>query len=240
VEYYVAMGNLVTTARITGACYLALAIAGALGFLVVRPAIHVPHDAAATARNIVATGALPRVWLSLELLIVLAQALTAVAFYKLFRGFNAVAAGATGAFGLVNAVAILASAACIATGLKVAAEVALAPGGDQAATVQLLFEASSSAWGVAALFFGLWLIPMGYVLIATGIMPKALGWTLALGGVGYVISGFVSNGLEGPPRWLVDGLTIPASIGEFWMIGYLLIFGIRPSTADADRSTSVT
>lgn len=59
------------------------------------------------------------------------------------------------------------------------------------ATTQLLFEASASVWSVAALFFGLWLIPMGYVLLTT------------------------------------DGLTIPASIGEFWMIGYLLVFGVR-------------
>jgi hypothetical protein len=27
---------------------------------------------------------------------------------------------------------------------------------------------------------------------------------------------------------LLNVLTIPATIGEFWMIGYLLIYGIRP------------
>jgi hypothetical protein len=127
------------------------------------------------------------------------------------------------------------SAACIATGLKVAKQISLAPGGDQVAATQLLFEASASVWSVAALFFGLWLIPMGLVPLENKIMPKALGWTLVIGGIGYVSSGVVSNGVEQAPRWLVDGLTIPASIGEFWMIGYLLSFGVRPIHATSKQ-----
>lgn len=42
-------------------------------------------------------------------------------FYKLFRPINAVAAWALGVFGMVNAVAILASTAAVATALDVAA-----------------------------------------------------------------------------------------------------------------------
>ena len=75
-------------------------------------------------------------------------------------------------FGLVNAIAILMSAALIATGLKVAGAVSLAPSGDQLATTQLLFEASSRIWDIAALFFGLWLIPMGSVVITRASCPR--------------------------------------------------------------------
>ena len=165
-----------------------MALAGVLGFVILRPMIHVPGDAAATARNIAERGALAHIWLAAELMIVLTQALTALSFYKLLRSFNGVAAAAVFAFGLVNALAILMSAALIATGLKVAGAVSLAPSGDQLATTQLLFEASSRIWDVAALFFGLWLIPMGSVVISTRIMPKALGMTLMIGGVGYVVA----------------------------------------------------
>ena len=89
---------------------------------------------------------------------------------------------------------------------------------------------SSKLWDVGALFFGLWLIPMGYVAATAGRMPKWLGWTLIVGGAGYILSAFLSNGLVGAPPWLVEGLTIPATIGEFWMIGYLLFVGLRPPT----------
>ena len=93
--------------------------------------------------------------------------------------------------------------------------------------MQLLFELSTNSWGVGALFFGLLLIPMGHVAAGSGLMPVWLGRTLIIGGVGYILSAFVSYGLSSPPAWLVEGLVIPATIGEFWMIGYLLVFGVR-------------
>jgi hypothetical protein len=94
----------------------------------------------------------------LELSIVLAQTLTAVWFYRLFHSIDMVAAGSLTAFGLVNPVAILTSAALRATTLDAAPHPSLAIAGDQAATVQLLYVISGHLWGVAALFFGLWLL----------------------------------------------------------------------------------
>ena len=149
-------------------------------------------------------------------------------FYKLFRPINPVAAWALGVFGMVNAVAILASSAAVATALEVAADTTLAPGDDAAATTQLLFRLSESFWGVGALFFGLWLIPMGWVASTSGRFPRALGWILVAGGLGYVLSAFVDYAADAP-TWLVDALLIPATVGEFWMIAYLLVVGIRPA-----------
>ena len=222
------MTDLKKTARITGVLYLGLAIASALGFLLVRAALHVDGNAAATAKNLVDHGGLARLGVALELGIVLTQALAAVWFYKLFRALNSLAAGSLAAFGLVNAVAILSSAVFLATAVAVSGDVGLAPGGDAAATVQLLYELSSKVWGVGALFFGLWLIPMGYVAATSRRMPIGLGWTLMVGGVGYVLSTFVSNGFAHAPSWMTNGLSVPATVGEFWMIGYLLFVGVRP------------
>jgi hypothetical protein len=56
----------------------------------------------------------------LELAIVLTQALTAVWFYRLFRNVGTLAAGSLTAFGMVKAVAILTSAALLATAFDVA------------------------------------------------------------------------------------------------------------------------
>jgi hypothetical protein len=157
-----------------------------------------------------------------------AQAFAAIWFYKLFRPLNHTAAWALAIFGIMNAVAIMMSAVFMATALTVAGDAAFEAGGAVAVTVQLMYELSASSWGVGAIFFGLWLIPMGYVVVTSGCMPKALGWVLIVGGVGYVLSAFVSYASADLPSWLVDGLTVPATIGEFWMIGYLLILGIRP------------
>ena len=50
---------------------------------------------------------------------------------------------------------------------------------------------------------------------------------------------WVRIALVDAPGFLVDALTFPASIGEFWMIGYLLVRGIRPMSA-APRPASRT
>ena len=56
----------------------------------------------------------------LQLGIVLTQALAAVWFYRLFRSVDTFAAGLIAVFGMVNAAAILGSAAVLATALDVA------------------------------------------------------------------------------------------------------------------------
>jgi Domain of unknown function (DUF4386) len=136
---------------------------------------------------------------------------------------------------MVNAVAILASSAAVATALEVAADAGLAPGNDAAATTQLLFRLSDRFWGVGALFFGLWLIAMGWVAATRGRFPRALGWILIAGGVGYVASAFVAYAMDAP-TWLVNAFTIPATVGEFWMIAYLLLVGIRPAAEGTSRA----
>ena len=215
------------TARVTGLWYLALAITGGTGFLLIRPMLYVDGDPAATLANLVQSPGLARVGLVLELALVLTQAIAAVWFYKLFRSANSTAAWALAAFGMANAVAIMASAGFLASALTVSSDFGLAPGGDAAATVQLMYELSSNSWGVGSLFFGLWLIPMGHIATTSGLMPRWLGRILVIGGVGYVMSTFVKYGFADAPIWLSNALPMPATVGEFWMIFYLLFKGIH-------------
>jgi hypothetical protein len=227
------------TARLTGVWYLGLAIAGLVGFGLIRPQIYVDGHPAATLANLTGREGLARLGLLFELAIVVTQALAAVWFYKLFRSINQAAAFALAMFGMVNAVAIMVSAVFMASGLAVAHNPALAPGRDTAATVQLMYLLSSSCWSVGSLFFGLWLIPMGYIAATSGRMPLWLGRILIAGGVGYVLSAFALYGIAGAPAWLVTALSLPATVGEFWMIGYLLIFGIRATPIGAQSRSAI-
>jgi len=223
------------TARLTGLAYLGLAVFGLLGFLLVRGQLFVPGDAAATMANLVEHETLARIGVALDLGSVLTQALVALLFFQLFRSVNSFAAGAIAAFGLVNAVMILVAVAFSATGLNVALGAAAAPG-DRAATAQLLYELSGAAWDVGGLFFGLWLIPMGWLAWRSGYLPRPLGWILMAGGVGYVLSTYVlylAPGLAGSS----SVLTAPATVGEFWMVGYLLWKGVGPRAAAPGRET---
>ena len=221
------MHPLIRSARMTGLLYLGLAITGVVGFLLIRPRLFVADDPGATLARLVEHESLARIGIALELLIVLTQALTAVWFYRLFHRAVPFAAGSIAAFGLVNAAAILGSAALLASAIKVA----LDPMGDAAATVQLMYVVSGNLWGVGALFFGLWLIPMGWCVLRSRWMPRPLGWLLVAGGVGYLLSVFVGY-LVPEVGFVADALTFPATAGEFWMIGYLLVRGVSRQALD--------
>jgi hypothetical protein len=221
-----ATSELVRTARTTGLLYLGLAITGLIGFMLVRNQLFVADDPAATLANLTRHESLARLGIVMEMGIVITQALVALWFYRLFKSVNAFAAGSIAAFGLVNAVAILVSAAMLATAFEVSQDASLAVSGGAAATVQLLYVVSGNLWIIGGIFFGLWLIPMGWLVRRSGWMPSLLGWILMISGVGYVANALLTYVLPdaGPA---LDLLTAPASVGELWMVGYLCLRGVR-------------
>lgn len=236
----ITMTDRISTARLTGLFYLGLAVMGVVGFLFVRAELFVTDDSAATLANLMEQSSLARVGIAADLSIVLFQALAAIWFFKLFRNDNSFAAGSIAAFGLVNAAAILIATAFSATALLVAGDATLAPGGDQAATVQLLYVLNDGTWSLGGLFFGLWLIPMGYVVVKYRVMPAALGWVLMVGGVAYMLATYLAQVAPDAPAAIEALLITVATVGELWIVGYLLILGIRKAdgTAAADPANA--
>ena len=213
-------------ARATGLWYLALAVTGMVGFLFLHDRIFVTDDPVQTMDHIIHHQGLARVRLLLELGIIVSQAGAAVWFFRLFKPLNEWAAWAIGIWGMMNAAAIMVSAIAMASTIDIAMLVRPA-GADRLTLVHGLMKLMSNAWGVGGLFFGLWLLPMGYTVIQSGRMPVWLGRALILGGIGYLLQTMlVYAGIKSPYLSLV---VVPATIGEFWMIGYLLIYGMRPA-----------
>ncbi|GMA89922.1 hypothetical protein GCM10025869_04510 [Homoserinibacter gongjuensis] len=68
---------------------------------------------------------------------------------------------------------------------------------------------------------------MGLFAVSTARMPRVLGWALIVGGVGYVLSALLAAVPMLAP--LGEALAYLASVGELWIIGYLLSIGIRPA-----------
>jgi hypothetical protein len=216
---------------LTGIFYLGLAITGMFGFLIIRPELFVAGDPSGTLQNIVEHEQLARIGVALELGIVTFQALAAVWFAKLFRDVDAFAAGVLALFGMVNAIAILASAAL----LRGALDIAVGSTGVDPKTSHLLILLSARFWDVCNVFFGLWLIPMGWLVNKSAIGPRVLGWVLMVGGIGYVLLPYVAV-LVPDIGASVGLLSVVATVGEFWMIGLLLWRALRgPAAAQVEQ-----
>ena len=217
--------ELVRTARTAGLLYLGIALTGLFGHLLVRSQLFDADNAATTLAQLAGDESLARIGITLELGIVITQALAGLWFYRLFRSVDTFAAGSLAAFSFVNAIVILISAVFLATALDVALDAALAPGGDAAATAQLMYVVSDHLWLAGEVFFGLWLIPMGRLVQFSGWMPRPLGWILIVGGAGYVLGPFLAYLTD--IQLAADLVVVPATVGEFWMVGYLLVRGVR-------------
>lgn len=208
-----------TTARETGLLYLGLTITGMLAFLYARNQIFVDGDAVKTSANLVEKENLARFGIALEVALVGFQALTALWFYKLFSKKDSFKAGLIAVFGMVNAITILVASAMWLGALQVSLD------GGEPSLSQLLFNIHENLWVVGKLFFGLWLIPMA-ILSKQVKMPRPIFWLLIAGGAGYILSTFTSILLP-EQTTLTESLPMFATIGELWLVGYLLFKPVK-------------
>lgn len=208
-----------TTERVTGLFYLGLAITGMLAFLFARSKLYVEGDALATTTNLISHPGLARFGVAAELGLVAFQALVAIWFFKLFRTVDSFASVSIMVLGSINAVLILIASAFWLN--AVTTSIASAGSPEAVLLTQQMFTMHESLWVVGKLFFGLWLIPMGYAALKAKF-PQPLGWILIAGGSGYVLSVFLEILTPSLSKSVLEFITVPATIGEFWMIGYLL------------------
>ncbi len=185
-------GQLIKTARLAGLWYLVLAISGILGFMVFHPKIFVSDDPQRTLTNLINLSSVSRIRLLLELIIIVSQALAAAWFYKLFCDINKWAASTLGIWGTVNSVIITVSAISINSIIDIANSPYITSQ-EKVGLILLLSKTISNVWSIGGLFFGLWLIPMGYIVVSSARMPVWLGRILIIGGVGYLMQTFLNS-----------------------------------------------
>ena len=196
----------------------------------VRRTLFVFGDAAATGRNIVANAQVFRMSMLGDIVTEIAFLLTALILFDLLRY-----AGKTAARAMLSMVVIAVTMAIFKTGAELAA-LGFFETGDQAHGMLLieLFQASAVPTSV---FFGLWMLPLGYLFFVSGFMPRALGVVLLIGSTGYVIHSIFVIAAPGVSEKAVL-LSVAAEVAT---IVWLLVSGVRrPVRADEPRSTGAS
>ncbi len=217
-------------ARIVGVLYLLVGIFGGFVQGFVYPKIYAAGDAATTAGNVLANADLVRVGVVSDLFQATMWVFTAMTFYLLLKHVNKGVAGA-----MVVLAAMGASITClnavfefealqIATG-AVNMDVFGAEGSN--ALVLLLVDAHHYGLQAFQIFSALWLAPMGYLAYKSGWFPKALGIVLVAATVSYLVDLLLAFLAPALSKEIHPFFGITPAIAEVWMVGYLLIIGVR-------------
>jgi hypothetical protein len=96
--------------------------------------------------------------------------------------------------------------------------------------IMLHLEYYDNGIQLASIFWGLWLLPFGYLVMKSGFLPKVLGVFLIAGCVGYQIN-FIGNFLLSnyAELGIRKFISLPATIGEIGICLWLLFVGIKKS-----------
>jgi len=100
---------------------------------------------------------------------------------------------------------------------------------NNAEQVMIFLKQHSQGTAVATIFWGLWLLPLGYMIIKSPLFPNLVGWLVVMAGIGYTLSAFAHFlDLKGLVINVMDYLTF----GEvLWML-WVLIMGARWKAAE--------
>lgn len=165
-------------ARIAGALYLVIIVAGIAGPMLTREALVVPHDAVATARNIAASPELWRVGISLDLVAQLCDVPVMLILFLLLSPVNRTLALMALFYNVVQ------TSVLVANQLTLVAAQLLSP--DQPALAGVALQTYSSGESIGLLFFGFTCILEGNLIRHSRYLPWVLGVGMQVAGVAYV------------------------------------------------------
>lgn len=227
------MSSIKKTARIAGVLYLLVVVFGAFAEVGVRASLIVPGDAAATAQNIMTSASLFRIGFMSDLIMMTCYFFLAYTLYLVLKHANQ-------ELSLLFVLLTLASVAIMSLNmLNQFAALLLLSGADYLkvfsvdqlqALAMLFLNLHKYGYFIAQIFFGLWLLPVGYVGFKSGYFPKLLGILVILACFGHLIQYFQVFLFPDLEVITYPGLAI-ATIAEVSLCFYLLIKGVKEQPA---------
>jgi uncharacterized protein DUF4386 len=211
-------------ARVGGLLYLAVAIAGGFSEYV-RTSNTVSGDGAATEANVASHATLFQLAFAADLADLPLFLAVGIVMYVIFRPVNAqIAIGML----VLNAVSVPiqalnmlnhAGALLVATQQQFGAV-------SSPAMVLLLLDLHRVGYLVAQIFFGLYLLPLGYLVYRSGYLPRALGLILIAGSAGYVAGVAVSFAAVGFESGAATYFGLVGGVAELIFLLWLLVRGV--------------
>jgi Domain of unknown function (DUF4386) len=214
-------------ARIGGALYLVIIVAGIIGPLLTRAQLIVPDDAVATAHNITASPELWRLGIAVDVVMQLCDVPVMLILFLLLSPVDKNVALLAVLFNIVQTATLVANQLTL-----VAAQLLSA---DQPALTYVAIQTYSYGEALGLVFFGFTLLSWGYLIRHSGYLPWILGLLVQIAGVSYVVNSFL---LLVAPDLASIAFLIPSFVGELSLALWLLVKGVDASKWEL-RSRSI-
>lgn len=182
------MKSIKKTAQIAGLLYLLVAVFATLSAFI-KSDIIVPGDPAITAYNIVESESLFRLGFMSEILHQVIQIFLVILLYRLLKPVNRNYALLMAIIGLIGVPISMANMLNQTAALQLLGGASyLAAFNTEQLHAMMAFFLDLFDHGFYILYipWGLWLLPMGYLIFRSGFIPKILGVFLIIGGFGYL------------------------------------------------------
>jgi hypothetical protein len=222
-------------ARFCGWLYFLMGVTAPISLLVVPGRVFVSGDAAATAERLRQSESLLRLGIGCELFHQAIAVYLVLALYRLFKRVDVNQARHLVALGALVSVPIMflivlneLAALTLAQGGGVLAAI---PQGQLEALAYLFMRLHGRGITIASIFWGLWLVPFGLLVIRSGFIPKVIGWLLLVAAAGYVAEAFAALVVPAA-KTVVDSFATILEIGEIPVMLWLLILGARGPRAE--------
>lgn len=219
------------TARVAGLLYLVVVLTGIFNLAYVPSKLIVWNDAAITFKNIEASETMFRVGVVSGLVCYMAFLFLPIVLYKLLKPVNEVCAMFMVLLAVVSVPVSFLNIRHQFDVLELVGNAGyLSVFRSEELHAQVLFYLHSYSSGnkIVSIFWGLWLLPFGWLVFKSGFLPKALGVLLMIGCFGYLvhfIAGFLFPNYG--ETFIASIITKPGSIGEIGICLWLMIVGIR-------------
>lgn len=217
-------------ARLAGLFYLITTLAGGFAEIGVRGKVIVAGDAAATARNILASEGLYRLGFAADIVAGAAYLLVTLLLYELLKPVNRSLSLLAAFFSLVGvAIGGVAALGHLAPLLLLKGAHYLAPYNvDELQAMALLaLKLHNQGYLIALVFFGVYEALLGYLIIRSTFLPRALGVVIGIAGLAFLTNSFAIFLWPALPDLLNAALLAVDGIGEISLMVWLLVMGVN-------------
>ena len=218
-------------ARIAGLLYLIVVLTGIFSLMYVPSKLIVRDNASVTFNNILESETLFRLGIVAGIICYTAFLILPIVLYQLLNQVNKTYAVGMVALAVISvplSLVNLLNKVNVLTLIDKAQYLQVIEADELQAQVLLYLDFYNNGIKIASVFWGLWLLPFGYLVFKSGFLPKILGICLMAGCFGYLtnfIGGFLFQNYAG--LGIARFVSLPGSIGEIGICLWLLIIGIK-------------